>query len=328
MATQAGMMAFTDERVNNQFKKMFQIWSTFLVSPASCYALTDAPNGWFSPGALEAMPDFVNLYKCDPSATHYAFKSWDDFFTRQFRDGVRPITSPDDDSVINSACESSVYRIAYDIKAVDTFWIKSQPYSVNTMLNGDPFASQFVGGTVYQAFLGPTYYHRWHSPVNGKVVKTVLVPGLYYAQAPAMGFLEPEDLGDGNPEVSLNFDPDPNVPSRSQSFVTTTATRALMFIEADNPKIGLMCLMAVGMAEVSTCEITVKEGQRIRKGDEMGMFHFGGSTYCMLFRPATIIAVSSATEDTDAVEDTNSGVEFSVQVGDYVKLNTAIATVL
>jgi phosphatidylserine decarboxylase len=39
------------------------------------------------------------------------------------------------------------------------------------------------------------------------------------------------------------------------------------------------------MAEVSTCEITVYEGQRVQKGSQLGMFHFGGSTHCLLFRP-------------------------------------------
>jgi len=48
-----------------------------------------------------------------------------------------------------------------------------------------------------------------------------------------------------------------------------------------------MCFIAVGMAEVSTCEITVEPGQYIKKGDEMGTFHFGGSTHCLVFRPET-----------------------------------------
>lgn len=38
------------------------------------------------------------------------------------------------------------------------------------------------------------------------------------------------------------------------------------------------------MVEVSTCDITVKKGDHVRKGDELGMFHFGGSTHCLLFR--------------------------------------------
>ena len=53
-----------------------------------------------------------------------------------------------------------------------------------------------------------------------------------------------------------------------------------MFIEADNPDIGLMCMIAIGMAEVSTCDMTVKEGQHVKKGDQMGMFHFGVSNFC------------------------------------------------
>jgi phosphatidylserine decarboxylase len=46
-----------------------------------------------------------------------------------------------------------------------------------------------------------------------------------------------------------------------------------------------MCLLAMGMSEVSTCEIIAYTGQRVSKGDQIGMFHFGGSTHCLLFRP-------------------------------------------
>ena len=78
---------------------------------------------------------------------------------------------------------------------------------------------------------------------------------------------------------------DPAGPDESQGYITEVATRAMVFIEADNPAIGLMCVLPVGMAEVSTCEITVYEGQHVKKGDQLGMFHFGGSTHCLMFRP-------------------------------------------
>jgi len=38
------------------------------------------------------------------------------------------------------------------------------------------------------------------------------------------------------------------------------------------------------MAEVSTCEVTVEKGDTVKKGDQLGMFHFGGSTHALLFR--------------------------------------------
>jgi len=38
-----------------------------------------------------------------------------------------------------------------------------------------------------------------------------------------------------------------------------------------NQKIGMMCVV-IGMAEVSTCDIRVYEGQHVTKGKEGGMF--------------------------------------------------------
>ncbi|MGD0710812.1 MAG: phosphatidylserine decarboxylase, partial [Bacteroidales bacterium] len=53
----------------------------------------------------------------------------------------------------------------------------------------------------------------------------------------------------------------------------------------DNPTIGLMCIMPVGMKEISSCQITVHEVQQVKKGEQLGMFHFGGSTHCLIFGP-------------------------------------------
>ena len=49
-------------------------------------------------------------------------------------------------------------------------------------------------------------------------------------------------------------------------------------------------MMAVGMAEVSSCVIhpDIRPGRRMKKGDEIGFFQFGGSTYCLIFRPGAI----------------------------------------
>ncbi len=267
MGTPAGTTAFLNEKVNHQLKKILTQWAVFLGSPDSRYVLNDDPEkGWFGRDAMEAMPAFEENFKCDPSQPYHGFDSWDDFFTREFREGRRPVASPDDDSVIINACESAPYRIATNIQLKDRFWIKEQPYSLSHMLAGDPLTELFEGGTLYQAFLSALSYHRWHSPVSGTIVKTRLLDGSYYAQALSKGF-------------------DPAGPNESQAYITQVAARALIFIEADNPDIGLMCIMFVGMAEVSSNEITVYEGQHVNKGDQLGMFHFGGSTHVLIFRP-------------------------------------------
>lgn len=267
MGTEGGFAAFLDDKVNAQLRAMLNEWARFLGSKDSRYVLNEDPqSGWFGKDAMEAMPHFDQEFQCDPAEPHRGFTSWDDFFTRQFRPGQRPVSSPADDKVIVNACESAPYRIARDVKQRDRFWIKAQPYSLQHMLANDSLTPQFVGGTIYQAFLSALSYHRWHSPVSGKVVKAYVQDGTYYSETPAEGF-------------------DPSGPNESQGYITEVATRAMIFIEADNPEIGLMCVMPVGMAEVSTCDITVYEGQHVTKGDQLGMFHFGGSTHCLIFRP-------------------------------------------
>jgi phosphatidylserine decarboxylase len=267
MGTAAGFSAFLNPAVNVHLKKILDEWARFLCSGASTHVLSeDSHRGWFGADARRAMPDFDREFRCDPLQAHRGFRSWDDFFTREFRPGARPVAMPDDDGVIVSACESAPYRIAHHVRLHDRFWIKSQPYSIAHMLANDAFAPLFIGGTVYQAYLSPLSYHRWHSPVSGKVAKAYVKDGTYYSEAPAMGF-------------------DPAGPNDSQGYITAVATRALLFIEADNPAIGLMCVLAVGMCEVSTCQITAYAGQHVSKGDQIGMFHFGGSTHCLIFRP-------------------------------------------
>jgi phosphatidylserine decarboxylase len=128
---------------------------------------------------------------------------------------------------------------------------------------------EFIGGTIYQAFLSAENYHRWHSPVSGTVTEVRHIPGTYYAEAASEGF-------------------DPAGPNNSQGFIAQVATRALIFIEADNPTIGLLCLVPIGMAEVSSCLVTVAEGQHVTKGDQVGYFQFGGSTHCLVLRPGVV----------------------------------------
>jgi phosphatidylserine decarboxylase len=233
--------------------------------------------------------NFEEMYVCDPSKKHYGYKSWDgeflsatapasggltstDFFTRHVHESARPVASPEDDNVIANPCESKVYNVARDAKLRDKFWIKGQPYSVLDMLAHDPLASQFAGATIYQAFLSALSYHRWHSPVSGTVRRAFVQDGTYFSEP--LFASAAENSGDIDPKGIYI----------SQGYLTALATRAVIFIEADNPAIGLVAFIGVGMDEVSTCDITVKEGRHINKGDETGMFHFGGSSFCLLFR--------------------------------------------
>ena len=281
MGTPSGFAAFLDPEVNAMFKKVLNVWAEYLNSPASAEVLGDDSKGWFSETAVqdlaatanigETSHTFDEMFVCDSSAKYHGFKSWDDFFTRRFKEGIRPVAAPENDHVVTNVCESLPYNVAYGVKARDKFWIKGQPYSVIDMLAYDELAAQMVGGTVYQAFLNSLSYHRWHSPVSGKIIKKYIRDGTYYSEPRFEDF-----------DASHGADEDGE--ATGQSYLTATATRAIFFIEADNPAIGLMAVLAIGMAEVSTCDITVEVGQHVEKGEQIGMFHFGGSSHCLLFR--------------------------------------------
>jgi phosphatidylserine decarboxylase len=269
MGTRAGFAAYRDPRVNAMIRKILTAWSEFLSSADSLYALNDSPSGWMSAGARAAIG--IEQYEHDPKGEHWGFSSWNDFFTRRFKDGERPVAAPDDDKVIVSACESTPYGISTDVKLHDRFWIKSQPYSLQDMLASDDSAGEFVGGTVYQAFLSATNYHRWHSPVAGTIVRAFVVPGTYYS--------EPDSEGAAAVE-----------PMNSQSYLAHVAARAVVIIDADDPVIGRMAFVAVGMSDVSSCLIgpDITPGHHLGKGEELGYFQYGGSTHCLVFRPGAI----------------------------------------
>jgi len=264
MATSAGFAAYRDDRLNQMIRRILTVWSEFLSSPQSLYVLNDSPRGWKCEAARRAIG--IEQYHHDPNDEHWGFRSWNDFFTRRFKQDARPVDAPDDDSVIVSACESTPYAIARHVQLRDAFWIKSQPYSLSDMLAGSEEAERFVDGTVYQAFLSATNYHRWHSPVSGTIIKAFVAPGTYYSEADSEG-ADAED------------------PVVSQGYLAHVATRAIILIEADNPLIGLVAFVAIGMLEVSSCLLgsDISVGHHVTKGDELGYFQFGGSTHCLVF---------------------------------------------
>ncbi|KAH7890911.1 phosphatidylserine decarboxylase [Phlebopus sp. FC_14] len=289
---------------NTAIRDLLNSWGAYLANPnppaplpPSNSTLNTSELGWFSTDALRKLETYLGdltfeqTYICPtPDADNRGFESWDAFFTRKLQPGVRPVQDPDNPYLIHSACESTVYRFSENVKLHDQFWLKAQPYSLYDMLDGDNglgYAEQFVGGTVYQAFLSPLDYHRWHSPVKGTILDAYVVAGTYYAVLPddGAGPNDP-DLKEGDPHGAI---------IRSQAWLNVAATRALIFIQADDP-VGLVAFIGVGMVEVSTCDISVKKGDQVNIGDELGMFHFGGSSHTLIFRPGIKIVLEDGVE--------------------------------
>ncbi|EUC67708.1 phosphatidylserine decarboxylase family protein [Rhizoctonia solani AG-3 Rhs1AP] len=297
--TSAAYDLFRMEEFNAALKKLLNAWGTYLQTLDSASTLVSDYGGWFSPQGMGVLQSagrgsFDQTYVSDPSKPHRGYKSWDDFFTRAFQDGVRPLELPPGsqrDRMIFNACESTVERWRHGVKAHDRFWLKGMSYSLSDMFQDENLAKEFEGGTVYQAFLSPQDYHRWHSPIDGTVELAKIVDGTYYAVLPDEGWYDDEV----EPSGAL---------IRCQPWLSQSSTRAVFVIKGSE-YIGRVAFIAIGMAEVSTCAIKIEPDPTIEQtsnekpivhaGDQLGMFHFGGSSHVLVFQHAAKIQLR--TED-------------------------------
>lgn len=269
MYTCAGEAAFRNDPFNAAIRRILTQWCAHLDSPASRKVLNTGTYGWLSPSAYR----YCNLDEFvipDRSAPHWGFASFNAFFHRQIKQAARPIAGPDDPRVIVSPNDGTVYKLARNVRLEDRFWLKGQPYSLRNMMDDSPFAARFIGGDVLQTFLAGNDYHRWHAPIAGTVREVRRVPGLMFSQLRSLGF-HPDD------------------PSKlPQGYNSSVNTRGLVFIESDDAVIGMVCVIPIGITEVSSVRFEVEVGQRVRKGTELGYFSYGGSSLGVVFQRGAI----------------------------------------
>lgn len=268
MFTPAGEAAFRDEAFNEAIRFILQDWCDFLDSPDSQYVLNTGEFGWLSPSAYE----YNKLYEFvipDRDAPHWGFASFNAYFHRQIKPELRPVADPDNDKVIVSANDGTVWQISRNVKYSDRFWIKSQPYSLMDMLNHNPLADQFVGGDVFQSFLSGADYHRWRAPISGTVIFAEVIDGLMFSELHSLGF-------------------DSSAGTNSQGYETAVNTRGLVIIQSSDPVIGLVAVMPIGITEISSVTIQIAVGQNVQKGEELGFFSYGGSSMALVFQPGAI----------------------------------------
>jgi len=138
-------------------------------------------------------------------------------------------------------------------------------------LQDSDYADRFKGGIFCHMFLNSIDYHRWHTPVQGKVVEARVIQGQCYLDVNVT-----QKWVNGEKFNFLNA-----LDGTGYQFVQT---RGLIVI--DSP-IGLVACMPMGMAQVSSVVITAQEGVTLQKGEELGYFQFGGSDWVIVFERAS-----------------------------------------
>jgi phosphatidylserine decarboxylase len=267
MFTPAGEAVFRNERFNRAIKNILQEWCRYLDSPTSAHVLNEGEYGWLSPFAYQdyKLYEFVT----DRHQPHWGWTSYNDFFHRAIKPAMRPVAAPSDPRVIVAANDGNVVTIARGVQRHDRFWAKDERFSLADMLDRSAYVDRFVGGYVFQSFLSGANYHRWHAPISGIVREARIVDGLLFSEAESAGF-----------ESSAGV--------LSEGYDACVNTRGLVFIESPDPALGMVCVVPIGMTEISSVTIKVKAGDKLAKGDELGYFSYGGSSLCLVFQPGSI----------------------------------------
>ncbi|KAI0819927.1 phosphatidylserine decarboxylase-domain-containing protein [Trametes gibbosa] len=218
------------------------------------------------------------------------WKTFNEFFARHIKPEVRPIDGEGDYKVIVSPADATFDGFwPVDQSGTCQFDAKGIPWSISQLLN-DPrgntdYGPTFAGGKFCHSFLGPNDYHRQHAPVSGTVVDARVIPGLCY--------LEVEVVNDptSGPRLKMRrrFERSAQAPGDNNLTAPDTPgyqfiqTRALILI--DSSELGLVAVLPIGMAQVSSVKLSVQPGDVVEKGQEISYFQFGGSDIVMVFQP-------------------------------------------
>lgn len=235
-------------------------WGSFLDTPESAAGIQTFLDD----------PAFNAWQYMEPPSGYLTFNQ---FFGREVHPGLRPVAGMNHDSIIVSPADST-FKKKFHIEPDNTVKIKhTHVYKILDLLEGSPYRERFAGGLFWHAFLGPNDYHRFHAPVPGTVLECRAIQQNVYLQVVIKeGKFAAFDAPD---EAGYEF----------------TQTRGLIVF--DSP-IGLVAVLPIGMAQVSSVNMTAVEGAYLEKGAEFGHFLFGGSDIIMLFEKKSNVVMTAA----------------------------------
>lgn len=127
---------------------------------------------------------FIQRYQVDMSEAAQpdisAYASFNDFFTRSLRPGIRPLATAD----LVCPVDGAISQFG-QIKQGQLFQAKGHHYSATALLGGDEaLAKQFENGSFATIYLSPRDYHRIHMPCAAQLTQMIYVPGDLFSVNP------------------------------------------------------------------------------------------------------------------------------------------------
>ena len=208
------------------------------------------------------------------------YKSFNSFFTRNILPDKRPGLQTSDPSELISPADSrlTVYPIGDDL----TLRIKYGTYSAASLVGDKALAEEYKGGWCMVFRLSVDDFHRYCFFDSGSMGETRRIEGKYYTVQP----------------IAL----------RSHDYFKEN-TREVTVLHTDN--FGKALCIEIGATFVG--RICNRKGiSRFERGEEKGMFEFGGSTVVLLLKK------DAAVLDSDILENSAQGAETRVRIGEVI----------
>jgi phosphatidylserine decarboxylase len=204
---------------------------------------------------------YVKAYRVDMDecVVNGGFSSFDAFFTRPLRDGMRPIVA--DASEVVSPSDGRLEDCG-PVHKGGAFTIKGRNYSVAELVGDPAEVARYENGQYAIVYLSPRDYHRVHAPVAGKITLIRSLPGDLYP-VNSIGERHVESLFSINRRVAIVID------TEHQGRVTVVMVGAMI--------VGRITVSGVDARDVPLGLHAIEPKIAVQRGDEIGVFHIGST---------------------------------------------------
>ena len=231
--------------------------------------------------AMRVLP-FITDYDLDVdefAKSPFDYKTFNDFFYRALKPTARPIAAGD--NVVVFPADGRHLAIP-DVDAAAGFYVKGSKFTLAELLGDEGLAEKFRGGAMLISRLCPVDYHRFHFPVGGMPGEPRQIGGWLYSVSPVALRRNLRYLVENKREVTL----------------------------VESAGFGTVAMIEVGATNVGTIRQSFLPGRAVAKGEEKGLFAFGGS--CVI----TVFARGRIRFDADLVTSSAECIEVYAKMGD------------
>ena len=210
---------------------------------------------------------FISDYDVDVddfAKSAFDYKTFNEFFFRALKPTARPIAPGERVAVLPADGRHLAFP---DVDAATGFYVKGAKFTLAELLGEDArpegqreLAQKFTGGAMLISRLCPVDYHRFHFPVAGLPAESRLINGWLYSVSPVALRRNLHSLVENKREITL----------------------------LESALFGPVVLIEVGATNVGAIRQSFLPGRAVAKGDEKGLFAFGGSCVITLFQRGRI----------------------------------------